>query len=132
MNMDIVITPELYYPVVDSEGNYVDTCPKYIKYGIRCPCGSRADKIYETRSKFKAHLNCLTHKIWIVNLNNSRANINKQNIELDELVKNQREIIKKQENEIFRLKTINAYIENKLFTLEQQPEKNNVNMLELD
>lgn len=128
--MDVSVMPELYHPIVDLNGNYVDKCPEYITYGMRCPCGSRIDKVYDTKLKFKAHLNCLTHKIWIVNLNNSRANINKKNIELNELVKSQREIMKKQEDEILRLKTINTYIENKLFVLEKQPRKSELIVLD--
>jgi len=72
--MDITVEPEIYCPMIDEKGNYIDMCPAYIKYGIRCPCGAREDWVYDTKSKFKQHILCVKHKKWIEQMNNNKLN----------------------------------------------------------
>ena len=56
----------------------------------------------------------------------------KYNIKLQETVKSQREIIAKLEKEIIRLKSINSYIESKLFQIENKNNHEVVDLLEIN
>uniref|UniRef100_A0A6C0AX85 Uncharacterized protein n=1 Tax=viral metagenome TaxID=1070528 RepID=A0A6C0AX85_9ZZZZ len=121
--MDIAVEPEIYCPIIDEKGNYIDKCPALIKYGIKCPCGTREDWIYNTKNKFKNHISGIKHKKWIEQLNNNKLNFYENNIKLKETVKNQREIIARMEKEIISLKSINSYIESKIFKVENNQEE---------
>jgi hypothetical protein len=113
--MDLALEPEIYVPMTNDKGDYADLCPASIKLGIRCPCGSRTDHIYDTKAKFKTHINTQSHKNWLIHLNNNKTNIYKENINLHELVKNQRSIITQLEKELITIKGVNVYLETKLF-----------------
>jgi hypothetical protein len=113
--MDLALEPEIYVPMTNDKGDYADICPASIKLGIRCPCGSRTDHIYDTKTKFKTHINTQSHKNWIIHLNNNKTNMYKENINLHELVKNQRSIITQLEKELITIKGVNMYLETKLF-----------------
>jgi hypothetical protein len=113
--MDLALEPEIYVPMTNDKGDYADICPASIKYGIRCPCGARTDHIYDTKGKFKSHINTQSHKNWIIHLNNNKKNIYEENVKLHDLVKNQRTIITQMEKDINNLKGINTYLETKLF-----------------
>ena len=113
--MDLTIEPEIYSPVLSDTGEYIDSCPGFIKHGIRCPCGSRNDHVYDTKLKFKQHINTIKHKKWVDMLSKDKENHYKENIKLKDTIKNQREIIGQQGNEISRLQTLNKYLDAKLF-----------------
>lgn len=130
--MDITVEPEIYCPMIDEKGNYIDMCPSFIKYGIRCPCGARGDWVYDTKSKFKQHILGVKHKKWIQQMNNNKLNFYENNIKLQETVKNQKEIIAKLEKEIIRLKSINCYIESKLFQIENKNDQEVADLLEIN
>ena len=116
--MDITVEPEIYCPVIDDNCIYVDRCPSFIKYGIRCPCGSRSDHVYDSQAKFKQHINGVKHKRWIEILNAEKNNHYKESIELKAIVKQQREIICRMEIETTRLNNINKFLQDKIFNVE--------------
>lgn len=96
--MEVVAEPEWYSPSVDDNGKYVDNIP-LIRHGLRCPCGSRRDKIYDART-FPAHIKTKCHQKWLECVNKNRANYYVENEKLRETIQNQRLIIAKMEKEI--------------------------------
>ena len=139
--MELVEEPDIYSPSVDENGNYVDIIPSFclIKKGLRCPCGSRKDKIYETNSIFSAHIKSKTHQKWIENLNLNMVNYYVENEELKETIMNQKLIIAKYEKMIIKLEKM---IQDNMITinyLSSQLSKNeslektfeNINLLDL-
>jgi len=72
--MNISLTPDMYTPSVDEHGNYVDGSHVLIRDGIRCPCGSRRDKIYGTSAQFTTHTKSKCHQNWLRQLNRDKAN----------------------------------------------------------
>jgi len=100
--MELVTEPDTYAPGMDDMGNYIDRVPPFntIKHGIRCPCGSRKDKIYETHNVFSQHVKTKAHQKWLQNLNLNRANYYIENEELKTTVQQQRMVIAKLEKEL--------------------------------
>lgn len=100
--LDIALEPEIYCPNVGSNGNYVDKIPSslVLKNGIRCPCGTRQDKSYDTTAKFTAHIKSKKHHQWIADLNVNKLNYYEENIKLKDTVQNQRLIIANLEKRI--------------------------------
>ena len=81
--MELTTDPELYSPSIDNNGNYIDNISSLnMKYGIRCPCGSRKDKIYNTHSIFASHIKTNHHQKWLANLNLNKANYYVENEQL--------------------------------------------------
>jgi len=97
--MELVTEPETYAPSVDSLGNYVDVIPSFNK-GLRCPCGSRKGKSYETHSMFAAHIKTKSHQIWLCNMNLNKANYFIECENLKQTVKEQRVIIARLDTEL--------------------------------
>jgi|APSaa5957512535_1039671.scaffolds.fasta_scaffold14451_5 hypothetical protein len=118
--MDISLTPDLYTPSVDENGNYVDIIP-VIRHGIICSCGSRADKSYENATKFSAHTKTKKHKKWLLILNQNKANHYVEMIQCKELVNGQQQIITRLENQ---LQSLNLTIE---YLTEQLTKTKNIN-----
>ena len=109
--MELVVEPDVYSPNIDESGNYIDAIP-YMRKGLRCPCGSRKDKIYETHSVFSAHVKTKTHQKWLTALNQNKANYYVENISLKETIDNQRLIIARLEVDMNqRLRTIDYLTE---------------------
>jgi hypothetical protein len=136
--MELVEEPDIYSPSVDQNGNYVDRIPSFclIKKGLRCPCGSRKDKIYETNTIFSAHIKSKTHQKWIESLNLNKVNYYVENEELKETIMNQRLIIAKYEkalhNKIITIDYLSLQLtkyEKKYESLEKTFE--NINLLDL-
>jgi hypothetical protein len=100
--MELVTEPDLYMPSIDNIGNYIDKIPSFnnLKHGIRCPCGSRKDKTYDTHGVFSTHIKTKTHQKWLNNLNLNKANYYIENENLKTTLHNQRLIIAKLEKEI--------------------------------
>jgi hypothetical protein len=97
--MEIATEPEMYSPSINSRGEYVDKrpmCFSTASKGIRCPCGSRKDKVYDP-GHFSAHMNTKTHQKWIAELNLNRANFYAENEDLRRTIASQRMIIAKME-----------------------------------
>ena len=97
--MDMSVTPDMYTPSVDSEGNYIDNVP-CMTNGLFCPCTSRKDKAYETTAKFSAHTRTKIHQKWLTMLNQNKANYYVEFVKAKELVENQQKIITQLENEL--------------------------------
>jgi hypothetical protein len=107
--MDLIVEPDIYSPNIDNDGNYVDKSPSYIhfKNGIRCPCGTRKDKIYECNSYFSNHIKTKTHQKWLFDLNTNKTNYYTENIMLKDTINNQKIIIARLEKDkIVKSKTI--------------------------
>jgi hypothetical protein len=100
--MELVTEPETYSPSIDDTSNYIDNIPHFtiIKHGIRCPCGSRKDKVYDSYSVFSQHIKTKTHQKWLQNLNTNKANYYIENEELKITLQQQRIIIAKLEKEL--------------------------------
>lgn len=97
--MELAIEAELYVPSIDDNGNYIDNIPP-IRNGIRCSCGSRKDKTYNTKLVFINHIKTKCHQKWLDNLNKNRANYYAETEKQKELIENQRNIIQKQSIEL--------------------------------
>jgi len=100
--MELTVEPDMYSPSINDAGNYVDKIPPFntIKKGLRCPCGSRKDKIYETHKIFSSHINTKIHQKWLTDLNLNRANYYVENEQLKTTIQNQRLIIAKLEKDV--------------------------------
>lgn len=100
--LDIVLAPEIYCPIVDETGNYVDKVPpsNVLKNGIRCPCGTRQDKAYNSNIKFNSHIKSKKHQSWLQELNKNKLNYYEENIVLNDTVLQQRKIIYELEKKI--------------------------------
>jgi len=98
--MEITLEAELYCPSIDENRNYVDKIPPTIIHGIRCPCGSRKDKVYITPALFGVHLKTKHHQIWLNELNLNKVNHYRENEDLKKTVQSQRMIISQLEKEI--------------------------------
>lgn len=123
MNSNISLQPDTYTPVIDSNGNYIDSTFSLHTEGIRCRCGSRKDKVYKTNSQFSSHMKTKIHKKWLDELNLNKANFYIECEKQKQLVKEQREIIAKLENDVnVKSLTIN-YLTKQLCET-----KNNVNV----
>uniref|UniRef100_A0A6C0DKP5 Uncharacterized protein n=1 Tax=viral metagenome TaxID=1070528 RepID=A0A6C0DKP5_9ZZZZ len=100
--MELITEPDLYSPSINDAGNYVDKIPSFnnIKHGLRCACGSRKDKTYDTHSIFASHIKTKKHQSWLVDLNLNKTNFYLENISLKNTITNQQLIIAKMENDI--------------------------------
>lgn len=100
--MELQTEPDIYSPSISDNGNYVDEIPSYnnLKMGLRCPCGARKAKIYETHSTFNSHIKTKCHQNWLNTLNLNKANYYIENEKLKETLHSQRLIIGKFEKDI--------------------------------
>jgi hypothetical protein len=100
--MELATEPDIYAPSIDEMGNYIDKVPQFntLKNGLRCPCGTRKDKSYESNSVFSTHIKSKTHQKWLANLNLNKANYYIENEKLKETIQNQRLIIAKLEKDV--------------------------------
>ena len=120
--MELQTESDIYSPSISDNGNYVDKIPSFnnFKMGLRCPCGARKDKKYDTHSIFYTHTKSKCHQNWINTLNLNKANYYIENEKLKETLHNQRLIIGKFEKDI----------QNKIMTIDyltQQLNKVNIN-----
>jgi len=100
--MELMQESDIYAPNIDNAGNYIDYIPSFhiIKTGVRCPCGSRKDKVYETGSIFSSHIKTKTHQKWLATLNQNKLNYYVENEKLKEIIQTQRLIIAKLEKDL--------------------------------
>jgi septal ring factor EnvC (AmiA/AmiB activator) len=100
--MELTIEPEMYCPSIDEMGNYIDKLPCFnaINYGVRCPCGSRKDKIYNSLAVFAAHTKSKCHQKWLNHININKTNYYSENETLKNTIQNQKWIIAKMEKDI--------------------------------
>ena len=99
--MDLAIEPDLYEPVIDENTNYTDYLPSSSKFknGLRCPCGSRKEHVFDNRQSFSTHTKTKTHIKWLTDLNNNKMNYFSENLKLNETISNQKMIIAKLQRE---------------------------------
>jgi hypothetical protein len=99
--MDLIIESEFYEPSIDELGNYIDYLPSSskLKNGIRCPCGSRKEHIFDSRQSFSGHVKTKTHIKWLIDINMNKMNYFTENIKLNETINNQKLIIAKFQRE---------------------------------
>jgi hypothetical protein len=102
--MEIVAQSDVYAPRVDDVGAFVDCVPSFaaLPRGIRCPCGSRKDKVYDTRSIFLDHTKTKHHQVWLAQINRNKGNLYVENEANKALVKDQRRIIADMDAELRR------------------------------
>ena len=102
--MELVTEPDTYSPNIDDKGNYVDKVPSFhtnaLANGLRCPCGTRKDKIYTSHGMFTAHIKTKTHEKWLQDLNTNKANFYIENQKLKDIVHSQKIMIGKLELEL--------------------------------
>ena len=128
--MELVAEPDVYAPNIDESGNYIDLVP-YMRKGLRCPCGSRKDKIYETHSVFSAHMKTKTHVKWLTSLNQNKANYYLENIGLKDTISNQRLIIARLEADMNqRIRTIDYLTEQ--LTKDNYKDRTVNNLIDMD
>ena len=128
--MDIALTPDMYTPCVDINGNYIDSIP-VIKHGLYCPCGSRKDKAYENASSFAAHIKSKAHQRWLFVLNQNKANFYVEMMKNKEIVENQQKIITRLENQVQQKIMTIDYLTEQL-TRKVNQHYSNVDLLELN
>ncbi len=99
--MDLQVESDIYEPNIDSNGDYSDYLPTTSKFknGLRCPCGSRKEHIFDTRQSFSGHIKTKTHLKWLADLNANKMNYFTENIKLNETISNQKIIIAKLQRE---------------------------------
>ena len=71
-----------------------------IQNGLRCPCGSRKDKVYTTYTIFSTHIKTKTHKKWLDELNLNSINYYIENQKMKEVISEQRLIIARLEKDL--------------------------------
>jgi hypothetical protein len=102
--MELATEPDVYTPNMDENGNYVDKIPSFhspaLANGIRCPCGTRKDKVYLSAQLFAAHCKSKTHENWVQGLNTNKSNFFTENQKLREVVYAQKIMIGKLELEL--------------------------------
>ena len=99
--MDLQVESDIYEPNINNEGDYSDYLPTGSKFknGLRCPCGTRKEHIFDTRVSFSGHIKTKTHQKWISDLNANKMNYFTENIKLNETISNQKFIIAKLQRE---------------------------------
>ena len=105
--MDLIITPDVYEPSIDDNGNFIDKLPAWSCLkgkGLLCGCGSRKNKVYETLAIFTVHIKSKTHKKWIDGLNANKVNLYMENVQLKQLLGELRLILSRYEIEMTKLK----------------------------
>lgn len=132
--MELVLQPDTYIPNVDNEGNYVDTPPSsiHLSKGIYCPCTNKKDKMFTNTTKFSAHLKTKMHQRWLQTLNYNKSNYYRENIELRELVDNQRRILAQTEQELQNRSNTISYLTQQLMNHNQDKKDTVGNLLDMD
>jgi len=102
--MELATEPDVYSPSIDENGNYIDKIPSFntnaLANGLRCPCGTRKDKVYLSGPLFAAHCKTKTHEKWVQDLNTNKSNFFTENQKLRDVVHAQKIMIGKMELEL--------------------------------
>jgi len=99
--MDLVVESDIYEPCIDDKSNYSDYLPTSSKFknGLRCPCGTRKEHVFDNRQSFSGHIKTKTHQKWLSDLNTNKMNFFTENIKLNEVINNQKFIIARLQRE---------------------------------
>jgi hypothetical protein len=103
--MDLVCEPDLYSPSVNADGQFIDKTPYIMKSGLRCPCASRKDKVYETATLFSQHIKTKAHQNWLQQLNLNKGNLYTECERHKETISQQQKIIAEQSIKISQLES---------------------------
>jgi hypothetical protein len=102
--MELATEPDTYSPSIDDKGNYIDKIPSFhtnaLANGLRCPCGTRKDKVYTSHAIFTAHIKTKTHEKWLQDVNTNRANFYIEHQKLKDIVHSQKIMIGRLELEL--------------------------------
>jgi len=130
LSVDLTVEPDIYSPNIDSFGTYVDKVPPLhlLKHGIRCPCGSRKDKIYKTHAQFSSHIKTKSHRLWLISVNSNKTNYYVDCEKLQDVVKSQRQIIAKLERDLSRQTSITYHLTSQLDEQKRLP--NNLSIID--
>lgn len=95
--MELATEPDMYSPNIDDNGNYLDKIPSFnsnaLANGLRCPCGTRKDKVYLSAPLFAAHCKTKTHEKWVQDLNTNKSNFFTENQKLRDVVQAQKNLM---------------------------------------
>lgn len=99
--MELSLESDIYEPSMDSDNNYADYLPPSSKFrnGLRCPCGSRKEHVFDNRASFGIHIKSKTHQKWVQDLNANKMNFFAENVKLNETIANQKLIIARLQRE---------------------------------
>ncbi len=103
--MDISLTSDVYEPSINEQGDYIDHLPPSSKFanGLRCPCGTRREHVYDSRNSFACHIKTKSHQKWLQDLNINKCNYFSECEKLKDVLRSQTMIIARLEQEIDRL-----------------------------
>jgi len=126
----------IYEPVLNQDQQYVDKVPSthVLNAGIRCECSKR-NTIFKTRTQLTAHFATNQHKAWLDNCNNNKKNHFTENIQLTELVSQQRLLIAERDRKILQLENQIRHFQNAMYNLSMAYGRDNcpqVNLLDID
>lgn len=124
--MDIALTPNIYTPSIDNNGNYIDTRPIMVN-DITCPC-SKKGTIFKKSSHMCAHFKTKTHIKWIEQINNNKSNFYTENIKNKELIENQQKIIARLETQLLTKQNTIDYMATQLMKYQDK----NHNIIQVD
>ena len=130
--MDLLLEPDIYEPSINDDSNYYDYLPSSTKFknGLRCPCGTRKEHIFDSRQSFSGHIKTKTHQKWLNDLNANKKNYYVECEKLKDLTNSQKLIIARLETELnVKLKTID-YLSRQLMSKDTSP--NNIDLLSFD
>jgi len=114
--MDLIIEPDTYEPSINDDNNYVDYLPSTnkFKHGLRCPCGTRKEHVYDNKQCFSIHIKSKTHQKWLSELNYNKTNYFTENIKLKDTIQNQKLIIAKLQRENYENTKLITHLTKKL------------------
>lgn len=133
--MSLAIQPDIYVPGVDDNGNYTDNIPLqniFINGGIKCPCGTRKDKIYSTKTQFLSHIKTKTHKEWLYQLSKEHLNYYSKLIKAEEVIHSQKIIIARLEQSISQKDVIINSLTEKITKLSIPDTYEDYNLIDLN
>lgn len=112
--MSLLIEPDLYTPIQNKDGIYIDKIPSFYDkpQGLLCPCSVKSQRNYNTSSSFSAHTKTQMHQKWLETVNTNKHNMLIENQQLADTVRKQQMIITDLSNKI-EMKTlqINSLLE---------------------
>lgn len=116
MDSSIATQPDIYSPIINTNGDYVDKIPSQSAFsvsGIKCPCSVKKNMVYWTRAQFTSHVKTKTHQNWLCELSLSNMNYYSRVQDMEKTIKEQKIMIAKLERDV-RNRDIT------IFTLTQQ------------
>ena len=126
--MDLAIDSDIYEPLMDEKNNYIDYLPPSSKFknGLRCPCGTRKEHVFDNRQSFTIHCKTKTHQKWLLDINNNKLNYFSENIKLNETIASQKIIIAKLQREKDEQNELIVHL------IKKQEMKNTIDLINFD